>query len=77
MDTNIETRIIYIPLLNEGTYVIRPTKGIKIGKKSFKVLPTEDYDSENEEWMFPPGTKVECDIEINNGENVLIAKSIL
>mgnify|MGYP000967499571 CR=1 FL=1 len=64
---------IYVQLLNEGTSVMRPTKGIEIGENLFKVLTTEDYDSNVEEWEFPPGTFVRCRKEIRNGEEILVA----
>jgi len=69
--TNVFT--IYVPLLNEGTLVFRPTSGIKIGENTFQVLPTPDYDSNVEEWEFPPGSTVICSLETRDGQDVLIA----
>ncbi len=71
------TNTIYIPLLNEGTAVIRPTEGISVGPRMFRVLETPDYDSEDEEWQFPPGSIVECEEEIRIGEVVLVAKRLV
>jgi len=68
---------IYIPLLNEGTAVIRPTKGLPVGEMRFKVLPTPNYSPELEEWEFPPGTVVECAIEKRGSREVLVARSRL
>jgi hypothetical protein len=73
--TNAHT--IYIPLLNEGTFVIRPTLGIKIGENIYKILPTKDYDPKNEEWEFPPGSTVTCVVEKRNSHEVLVAKAKL
>jgi hypothetical protein len=64
---------IFIPLLNEGTRVLRPTLAVQIDEKSFRVLPTKDYDPENEEWAFPPGSVVECASESRNGQEILVA----
>jgi hypothetical protein len=64
---------IYIPLLNEGTWVCRPTRGLRIGDLVYKVLPTENYDESDEEWEFPPGTTVECVAQTRDGEQILIA----
>jgi hypothetical protein len=66
---------IYIPLLNEGTEVYRPTKGLRLGHMVFKVLPTPGYSAEIEEWEFPPGTVVECKREKRGNREVLVARS--
>src|SRR5687767_5419065 len=65
---------IYIPLLNEGTDVLRPTKGLVLESDEFQVLATSDYDPKIEEWEFPPGTKVRCEIEEKNGRKLLVAR---
>ena len=65
---------IYIPLLNEGTDVLRPTQGIVLGSDEVQVLPTPNYNPANEEWEFPPGTKVKCAQEIWSGREVLVAR---
>lgn len=51
---------IYIQLLNEGTIVYRPTLGEPIDKLVFKILPTPDYDPNDEHWEFVPGEVVKC-----------------
>jgi hypothetical protein len=54
-------REIYVRLLGEGTEVFRPTKGVDLGGGVFIVLPTADYDSIDETWEFPPGSRVHCE----------------
>jgi hypothetical protein len=66
-------RLIYIRLLNEGTLVYRPTQGEEIERSVFKVLPTGDYDPDDEQWEFPPGKIVRCTQEIKGDREVLIA----
>jgi len=39
----------------------------------FEVLPTPDYDPEDERWEFVPGTIVECEERIFDGASVLVA----
>ena len=74
MDLNISmTTTIYIPLLNEGTPVSRPTEGKLVSGRIYEVIATDDYDSDLEEWEFPPGTTVECKIEIEDGKEFLKA----
>ena len=70
-DSNIK---IHIPLLNEGTPVLRPTTGIRLRENTYKVLAVENYDPGDEEWQFPPGSIVECRNELRNGEDVLVAR---
>lgn len=74
MIANVKTSVIYVPLLDEGTKVIRPTMGELIIGNVFRVLPTPDYDSEIETWMFVPGTIVECLVENWQGNQVLVAQ---
>ena len=65
---------IYIPLLNEGTDVLRPTQGLRLGSDEFRVLPTPNYNPADEEWEFPPGTKVKCVQEVRGGRELLVAR---
>ena len=65
---------LYIPLLNEGTDVLRPTTGIVLGPNTVQVLPTSDYDPAIEEWEFPPGSSVRCAAEVRGGREVLVAR---
>jgi hypothetical protein len=71
-DSNTET--IYVELLDEGTFVIRPTKGERLSQFRYKLLPTPDYDPELETWRFMPGTVVDCELEEHDGDQVLVAK---
>ena len=66
---------IYVPLLHEGTDVLRPTKGLSMGRDAVQILPTADYDPTIEEWEFPPGSKVRCVSEIRDGRKLLVARS--
>jgi hypothetical protein len=66
---------IYIPLLNEGATVLRPTSGIKLGENVYRVLPSPGYDPSIEEWVFPPGSLVQCCMETRGGQDVLVARA--
>jgi hypothetical protein len=72
--SSINVATIYIPLLNEGTPVVRPTQGVKVGRSAYRVLPTQEYDPNDEEWEFPPGSVVECEREIRCGQEILVAR---
>ncbi len=52
---------IWMRLMNEGSYdMYRPIMAEIVGDGIYRVLPTEDYSPESEEWEFPPGTLVRC-----------------
>lgn len=68
---------IFIPLLHEGTDVLRPTKGLPVGPREVQVLATADYDPAVEEWEFPPGSRVRCVAEVRNGRELLVARQRL
>ena len=65
---------IYIPLLNEGVPVLRPTRGEVMSQGIYRILPTPDYDAEVEEWAFPPGSLVRCEYENHDGERMFVAQ---
>jgi len=74
MGSSTSTIEIFIPLLNEGTEVLRPTLGLVLSSDELQVLPTRDYDPRVEEWQFPPDTKVKCVNEIKDGRALLVAR---
>lgn len=74
MGSNTET--IYVELLDEGTFVLRPTRGTPLGGSCYEILATDDYDPELETWSFQPGSKVVCEWENHHGELLLVAKRI-
>ena len=64
---------IYIRLLDEGTEVFRPTSAEPMGSALFKVLPTSNYDPQDEKWEFVPGSLVKCERRKLEGEDALVA----
>ncbi len=74
--TTSNTRTIYIPLLDEGVAVSRPTQGVPLPDNVFLVLPTVDYDPDNETWAFVPGSKVICVQEGQAGHEILVARDL-
>ena len=55
METN---RKVYVELLDEGTEVRRQTEAKELGDGLFELLPTPNYDPQNELWAFLPGEVV-------------------
>jgi hypothetical protein len=65
--------LIHVPLLNEGTECSRPTQAERIGNNLFKLLPTPNYNPEDEQWEFPPGSIVRA-VTVVGKEYLLAAK---
>jgi len=66
-------RTIYIRLIDEGTEVFRPTEAEELANGLFKLLPSPDYDPDDEQWEFGPGSIVRGVIRKLEGEAVLVA----
>jgi hypothetical protein len=65
---------IYVPLRNEGTEVLRPTAGIVLEPDVVRVVATQDYDPDVEEWEFLPGSTVRCVKELRGGREIPVAR---
>lgn len=70
------TKMIYIPLLDEGTDVSRPTTGINVGGDFYEVLPTPDYDPDIETWQFLPGSIVLVVSTVTSAGDVFMARRL-
>jgi hypothetical protein len=46
--------VVYVNLLDEGSDAARPTEAIELGNGHYRLLPTANYDPEDEHWEFPP-----------------------
>lgn len=66
---------LFVPLLNEGTDVLRPATGVFVTADTVRLDSPPDYDPESEEWEFPPGTEVRCTAEYRDGRQILVARS--
>jgi hypothetical protein len=74
MDSSTEPQTIFVELLDEGTVCLRPTQGVPLGDGRYRLLPTANYDPEDEHWQFPPGCVVRCRTEAWSGKEVLVAR---
>ena len=64
---------IYVKLLNEGTEVYRPVPASKIKDNIYRLEGAGNYDTEDEEWEFKPGTLVKTERKYFDGKMALIA----
>lgn len=67
----METVEIYINLYEDDA--ARPTQAIPLENNRYKVLPTADYDPEDEVWEFIPGSIVRCETRDFRGRKYLLA----
>lgn len=65
---------VFVVLLEEGTPTIRGTDAIDLGGGQVKLLPTDNYDPEDEIWEFVPGSIVKVKPHKSyRGEDILLA----
>jgi len=65
-----QQRKIFVKLLGQETKAWRPTLAEDVGEGLFKILPTPDYNPENENWEFPPGSTVKIEEQDIPGGNI-------
>jgi hypothetical protein len=61
MDSRPERTTVYVQLLDEGTPTWRPAPAVDLGEGQYRLLPTDNYDPEDEVWEFLPGTVAICE----------------
>lgn len=72
----MEQKLIYMPLLNEGTDVLRPVMALHVRDDVYKIMGTkeglkpEDLD---EDWLFPIGSYVSCITKRSAKNMILVA----
>ena len=64
---------VYVRLLGEGTVVFRPAPATPMGPDTVKLLAPDDYDPEDEDWEFKPGSLVRVEPRTLSGDEVYVA----
>jgi hypothetical protein len=64
---------IYVRLLDEGTEVYRAVPATQLGSSIYLIDPHASYDTEDETWEFPPGSRVVVIRKVLSGEMRLVA----
>jgi hypothetical protein len=67
---------IYVRLLDEGTDCTRPTQGVVLEDGLIQLLPTDNYNPDDEHWEFLPGSIVRAKEVRNAGSSYLIAVAL-
>jgi hypothetical protein len=68
---------VYVHLLHEGTTVLRPVPAIPIHDNIYLLEKVPDYDPDDEEWEFLPGSRVQCELETHEDEQIIVAKKLV
>jgi len=76
MISNTEATCVYVRLLGEGTVVFRPTPATPLGPSTVKLLAPSDYDPDDEDWEFKPGTIVQIELRTLEGEPAYLAVTL-
>ncbi|MFT4113407.1 hypothetical protein [Silvibacterium sp.] len=67
---------VYVRLLNEGTPCSRPAVAVYLRDGAYSLLPSADYDSNDEQWEFRPGSIVLCEEVRKDGDVFLQAEKL-
>ncbi len=71
-NAEIKTITLYVRLLDEGTDCWRPTQGELVEEGIYRLLPTTNYNPDDESWEFLPGTLVRCQtLMLSEGDKVV------
>jgi hypothetical protein len=76
VDPGSSTSPVYVRLLNEGTVVYRPAEAVLVGLGAARLLAPPDYDPEDEEWEFKPGSVVRIEGRTLEGKEVSVAVAL-
>ena len=76
MTSNTETISVFVKLLGEGTRVYRPAKATLIGSDLVQLLEPADYDADDEDWEFKPGSVVRIERQHLAGSSVYVVVSL-
>lgn len=75
--SNIDKKEIFVTLLEEGSPTLRRTSAMELEEGLYKLLPSENYDPEDEVWEFEPGAIVFGQLRKNDtNEEMLVATRI-
>jgi hypothetical protein len=75
MISNTEPTSVFVRLRGEGTRVYRPVKAAPVGPDLVRLLEPTDYDPEDEDWEFKPGSVVRIERKTLEGTSSYVAVS--
>ncbi len=66
---------IYLELLDEGTPTWRPVEAELIADGVYRIV-SKNHDPEDEQWQFPTGSFVRCELRQLSGSKCIVAISL-
>lgn len=76
MTSNTDVTLVYVRLMGEGTTVFRPTKAVCLGQAVVRLLASANYDPDDEDWEFKPGSVVRTEQRILDGANANVVVAL-
>lgn len=73
--SSTEPTLVYVRLIGEGTTTFRPAKAEPIGPGTVRLLEPHDFDPDDEDWEFKPGSLVHVEQRALQGVEVWVAVS--
>ena len=64
---------VYVRLLGEGTLVLRPSPAEFLEADTARLIAPRDYDPEDENWEYKPGSIVRVELRRIEGADAFIA----
>lgn len=61
-DSSIESSHVFVRLLGEGTLVYRPSPAKFLSERTARLIAPSNYDPEDEDWEFKPGSIVRVEL---------------
>jgi hypothetical protein len=75
-DSNTEPIQVHVRLMDEGTRVFRPAPAKALGTGRARLLAPPDYDPQDEEWEFKPGSVVRIETRQLDGTDAYVAVAL-
>ena len=66
----VSSTTVYVELLGEAVDVWRPVAAVSDGPGVYRLVGEQPAD---EEWAFPPGSRVACELQALEGQECLVA----
>jgi hypothetical protein len=76
VDQVSRTRHVYVRLRDEGTSAFRPVEAVWLDSATARLIAPPDYDADDEDWEFVPGSIVRIEIRILEGKEKNIAVAL-
>ena len=77
VDPDSSISVIYVRLFDEGTVVYRPVEAVWLSATTARLPELPDYDPDDENWEFEPGSVVRVERRLLEGKEVSVATALI